>query len=59
MDYSLSKIINIMKIKIWADYACPYSYIGEKQLMDIIKKEGLSDKVEIRFQTYQLIPMHR
>ncbi len=45
-----------MKIKIWADYACPYSYIGEKQLMDIIKKEGLSDKVEIRFQTYQLDP---
>ncbi len=45
-----------MEIKIWADYACPYSYIGEKQLMDIIEKEGLTDKVTLRFLSYQLDP---
>ncbi len=45
-----------MEIKIWADYACPYSYIGEKQLVDIIEKEGLSDKVKIQFLSYQLDP---
>lgn len=45
-----------MEIKIWADYACPYSYIGEKQLMDIIEKEGLADKVKIKFLAYQLDP---
>ncbi len=45
-----------MEIKIWADFACPYSYIGEKQLWDIIEKEGLEDKVNIRFLTYQLDP---
>ena len=45
-----------MEIKIWADYACPYSYMGEKQLMDIIGKQGLTDKVKIRFLSYQLDP---
>ncbi len=45
-----------MDIKIWADYACPYSYLGEKQLMDIIEKEGLTDKVNIQFLSYQLDP---
>ncbi len=45
-----------MKIKIWADFACPYSYIGEKQLFDIIDKQGLTDKVQIQFLSYQLDP---
>ena len=45
-----------MEIKIWADYACPYSYMGETQLMDIIAKQGLSDSVKIRFLSYQLDP---
>lgn len=45
-----------MEIKIWADFACPYSYMGEKQLMDIIEKQGLTDKVKIRFLSYQLDP---
>lgn len=45
-----------MEIKIWADFACPYSYMGEKQLMDIIEKEGLIDKVKIRFLAYELDP---
>ena len=43
-----------MEIKIWADYACPYSYMGEKQLMDIIEAQGLTDRVKIRFLSYQL-----
>ncbi|MDE5849708.1 MAG: DsbA family oxidoreductase [Muribaculaceae bacterium] len=45
-----------MEIKIWADFACPYSYMGEKQLMDIIEKQGITDKVKIRFLSYQLDP---
>lgn len=45
-----------MEIKIWADFACPYSYIGEAQLMEVIEKEGLSDKVKIKFLSYQLDP---
>lgn len=45
-----------MEIKIWADFACPYSYMGEKQLMDIIEKQGLTDKVTLRFLAYELDP---
>ncbi|MDE6397533.1 MAG: DsbA family oxidoreductase [Muribaculaceae bacterium] len=45
-----------MEIKIWADYACPFSYIGETQLMDVIKQMNLTDKVQIRFLSYQLDP---
>ena len=45
-----------MEIKIWADFACPYSYMGETQLMDIIEKQGLSDSVKIQFLSYQLDP---
>lgn len=45
-----------MKIKIWADYACPFSYIGEKQLIDIINQQNLSNDVKIRFLSYQLDP---
>lgn len=45
-----------MEIKIWADYACPYCYMGEKQLVDVIEKQGLTDKVKIRFLSYQLDP---
>ncbi|MDE7096194.1 MAG: DsbA family oxidoreductase [Muribaculaceae bacterium] len=45
-----------MEIKIWADFACPYSYMGEKLLMDIIESQGLTDKVKIQFLSYQLDP---
>lgn len=45
-----------MEIKIWADFACPYSYIGEKQLIDIIGKQGLSEKIDLKFLSYQLDP---
>ena len=46
----------IMEIKICADFACPYSYMSEKQLMDIIEKMGIADNVNIRFLSYQLDP---
>ncbi len=45
-----------MEIKIWGDFACPYCYMGEKQLWDIIEKEGLADKVKIHFLSYELDP---
>ena len=45
-----------MEIKIWADFACPYSYIGETQLMEIIRQHGDADNVNIRFLSYQLDP---
>ncbi|MDE7380611.1 MAG: DsbA family oxidoreductase [Muribaculaceae bacterium] len=46
----------MITLAIWADFACPYSYLEEKQLFDIIKKENLSDNLKVKFLSYQLDP---
>ncbi len=45
-----------MKIEIWADYACPFCYIGETTLNQAIKKMGIQDEVEIVYKAFQLDP---
>lgn len=42
-----------MKIEIWADYACPFCYIGKTTLEQAIEKIGLND-VEIVYKAFQL-----
>jgi len=44
-----------MKIEIWADYACPFCYIGKTTLKQAIEKTGLKD-VEIVYKAFQLDP---
>ena len=44
-----------MKIEIWADYSCPFCYIGKKTLDDAIQKLGLKD-VEVEIKTFLLDP---
>jgi predicted DsbA family dithiol-disulfide isomerase len=44
-----------MKIEIWADYACPFCYIGKTTLEQAIEKIGLKD-VEIVYKAFQLDP---
>jgi len=45
-----------MKIEIWSDYACPYCYIGERQLEKAL--ESFSDKgdIDISFKGFELDP---
>ncbi|MCR8968449.1 DsbA family oxidoreductase [Facklamia sp. 7083-14-GEN3] len=45
-----------MKINYWADYACPYCYIGEVRIKRAIKELGLSDKIHLNMFAYQLDP---
>lgn len=45
-----------MKIEIWADYACPFCYIGKNTLDQAIEKLGLKDEVEIVYKAFQLDP---
>lgn len=42
-----------MKIEIWADYACPFCYIGKTTLEQALEKTGLKD-VEIVYKAFQL-----
>lgn len=44
-----------MKIEIWSDFACPYCYIGERQLERAL--ESFSDlEVDIDFKSFELDP---
>ncbi|MBD5355544.1 MAG: DsbA family oxidoreductase [Bacteroides sp.] len=45
-----------MEITIWQDFACPFCYIGETQLEEIINKMNLSGDVKMQFRAYQLDP---
>ena len=44
-----------MKIEIWADYACPFCYIGKTTLEQALEKTGLKD-VELVYKAFQLDP---
>jgi predicted DsbA family dithiol-disulfide isomerase len=45
-----------MKIEIWSDYACPYCYIGERQLEKAL--ENFSDRkdIDISYKAFELDP---
>lgn len=45
-----------MEITVWGDYACPFCYLGETQLEEVINKIGMEKEVKIRFMAYQLNP---
>lgn len=45
-----------MKIEIWADYACPFCYIGKTTLDQAIEKLGIKEEVEIVYKAFQLDP---
>ena len=45
-----------MKIEIWSDYACPYCYIGKKQLEKALDALDMKDAVEIVFKSFELDP---
>ncbi len=45
-----------MKITIWGDFACPFCYLGEKQLEDTIRQLGMESEVGIKFRAYELDP---
>ena len=44
-----------MKIKIWADYSCPFCYIGKTTLQKAIDELGIED-VEIEYKAFLLDP---
>lgn len=45
-----------MKIEIWSDIVCPFCYIGKHKLEKAIVDNGLNDKVEIVWKSFQLDP---
>ena len=45
-----------MKIEIWSDYACPYCYIGERQLEKALENFSDREDIEISFKSFELDP---
>lgn len=45
-----------MKIEVWSDYACPFCYIGKRELEKAIQTTGFQGKVDVHFKAYQLDP---
>ncbi|MDE6272995.1 MAG: DsbA family oxidoreductase [Muribaculaceae bacterium] len=45
-----------MKIQIWSDFQCPFCYMGEKKLENVISKMELTTPIEIEFRAYQINP---
>jgi predicted DsbA family dithiol-disulfide isomerase len=45
-----------MKIEIWSDIACPFCYIGKRQLEEALAKYELRDKVVVEWKSFQLDP---
>ena len=45
-----------VKIVYWADYACPYCYIGVTRLEKAIESLGLGDEAEIEMKAFELNP---
>ena len=45
-----------MKIDIWSDFACPFCYIGKKNLEIALKEYNTSEEIDIVFRSFQLDP---
>ena len=46
----------MMKIEIWSDFVCPFCYIGEKKLKQVIDSLPFLTDVEISFKSFELDP---
>ena len=47
---------NKLNITYWSDYACPYCYIAEKRLEQVLDKMGLNKDVTIKMKAFELNP---
>lgn len=45
-----------MKIEIWSDIACPFCYIGKRNLEAALQKFEHADEVEIEWRSFELDP---
>lgn len=45
-----------MKIEIWADFSCPFCYLGKTTLEEAINQLNVSDQVSVVYKAYLLDP---
>ena len=45
-----------IKICYWSDFICPFCYIGEQRMKNVMKELNISDKFEFQFLCFELDP---
>lgn len=45
-----------MKIEIWLDFTCPYSFIGKKRFDLALEQFGSEKMIDLEFKSYELAP---
>lgn len=45
-----------VKVEIWSDYGCPFCYIGERKFALALEQTGMTEEVEIVFNSFELDP---
>ncbi len=45
-----------IKIDIWSDYACPFCFIGKKNLEKAIAQFSEPEQIQVRYRSFQLDP---
>lgn len=46
----------MVKISIWSDYSCPFCFIVEKRIENMLKELGIEEKVEYDIHSFELYP---
>lgn len=46
----------MVKISVWTDYACPFCYIAEARIDNLVKEMGVKDQVEFDYHSFELYP---
>ena len=45
-----------IKIVYWSDFVCPFCYIGEERMKNVMKELNIFDKFEFKFLSFELDP---
>jgi predicted DsbA family dithiol-disulfide isomerase len=46
----------MVKISVWTDYACPFCYIAEARIDNLVKEMSVEDQVEFDYHSFELYP---
>lgn len=46
----------MVKITVWTDYACPFCYIAEARIDNLVKETGVQDQVEFDYHSFEFYP---
>lgn len=46
----------MITIQFWSDFMCPFCYIGEKRIKDVVAAMGLEDRVTYKMKAFELDP---